>query len=63
MNPYTVNYRAEPRNDEHGWSYQVFCRSRLVFEGWARGRKHNAEAEVREGINARETLRDCAGLS
>ena len=34
----------------------------LVAEGWTRGKRSHAEAEVREAINARETLRACAGV-
>ena len=57
---YTATYEAATVGDEPGWSYSVTCDGRLVFEGWSRGRKQHAEAEVREGINAREALLEAA---
>lgn len=57
--PYAATYQAEPVLGEHGWSYRCFCRGQPIFEGWSRGRKSEAEAEVRRGIEAREALRAC----
>ncbi len=53
---YTATYVAETVLGEPGWSYEVSYLGRLVFQGWTRGKKHHAEREVREGINARDTL-------
>ncbi len=61
---YTVTYEPETIQGEHGYSYRVYTsRSHLVFEGWTRGKKHEAEIEVRHGIEAREALRSCAGIA
>jgi len=50
---YTAIYRSERLLGEPGWTYQCFCDGLLVFEGWTRGAKRDAEAEVRRGIHAR----------
>ncbi len=63
MKSYTATYSPHTSNGEPGYSYTVTAGGRFVFGGWSRGRKANAEAEVREGINAREALRECVGLS
>jgi hypothetical protein len=52
---YTAVYRAERLFGEQGWSYSCFFDGHVVFEGWSRGSKREAESEVRRGINARET--------
>jgi hypothetical protein len=59
---YTAIYRAERCANESGWTYQCLYNGRLVFEGWTRGAKRDAEAEVRRGIDARETLRGAVGV-
>jgi hypothetical protein len=53
---YTATYKPETIAGEPGWSYQCFCDERLVFEGWSRGAKRDAEAEVRNGIRNRNHL-------
>lgn len=53
---YTAIYRAERLLGEPGWTYQCLFNGQLIFEGWTRGSKRDAEAEVRQGIDAREAL-------
>lgn len=55
-NSYTATYKPETIGGERGWSYECFCDGRLVFEGWSRGAKREAEADVRNGIRNREAL-------
>jgi len=57
---YSATYYSDPLNGEPGWSYEIFYKGRLVAAGWSRGRKHHAEADVREVINVREALHDAA---
>jgi len=54
---YSATYEPGVVHGECGFWYRCFAGGRLIFEGWSRGRRQHAEAEVREGINARETLR------
>lgn len=56
MNRYTATYEPDTIMGEAGWSYACYCEGRLIFEGWSRGKKSDAEAEVRNGINNREAL-------
>lgn len=56
---YTATYKHQTICGEAGWSYVVTCDGRLVFEGWSRGRKRDAEAEVRNGIRNRDALLAC----
>jgi len=63
MKGYTAVYEPATIGDEHGWSYEVRCGGRVVFEGWSRGKKRHAELEVRRGIDAREALRSAVGLA
>jgi hypothetical protein len=53
---YTATYEPRTMGGEAGFWYRCHADGRLIFEGWSRGSKPNAEAEVREGINAREAL-------
>lgn len=53
---YTATYKAETLAGEPGWSWQLFAFGRLVAEGWTRGKKREAENEVRIAIAARDTL-------
>jgi hypothetical protein len=53
---YSVTYDRETICGDPGYSYRVFCGPRLVFEGWSRGSKRDAEADVREGIRARSLV-------
>lgn len=53
MTGFTVIYRHERLLGESGWTYQCFHNGNVVFEGWTRGAKSDAEAEVRRGIEAR----------
>lgn len=54
---YTATYKAETIAGEAGWSWHLFAFGRLVAEGWTRGKKSEAETEVRTAIAARDTLR------
>jgi hypothetical protein len=56
---YSTVYERDEVNGDFGYWYRTFAGGVLVFEGWACGHRRNAEREVREGINAREALRDC----
>lgn len=60
---YSATYEPQIMNGEHGFWYRCFAAGRLIFEGWSRGKKHLAETEVRNGIDAREALRACAGVA
>ncbi len=63
MKGYTATYKYEVLAGEPGWSWELIVAGRVVAEGWVRGRKRRgAELEVRETIDARDTLRACAGL-
>lgn len=53
---YTATYKAETIAGEPGWSWHLFSFGRLVAEGWTRGKKSEAETEVRTAIAARDTL-------
>jgi len=44
---FTATYRPVRMNDEPGWWFEIRRNGRVVGEGWSRGRKHHAEAEVR----------------
>lgn len=61
MKNYTATYEPQTVHGERGFWYRCFAGGKLIFEGWSRGKQQHAEAEVREGINARETLRSLAG--
>lgn len=56
MKGYTAHYWPETINNEPGWSYECLFDGRVIFEGWSRGKKRDAEFEVRRGINNREAL-------
>lgn len=60
MTGYVTHYRQERLGDELGWTYQCLYFGRVVFEGWTRGKKSDAEQEVRRGIANREALIACA---
>lgn len=60
---YTATYDPSTIGGEQGYWYCCYVNGRIIFEGWERGAKKNAEATVREGINAREALRAAAGLA
>lgn len=53
----TTIYRQERLFGEPGWTYECLYNGRVVFEGWTRGSKRDAESEVRRGIANREALR------
>jgi hypothetical protein len=53
---YTAHYWPETLGGEPGWSYECLTGGRVVFEGWTRGVKRDAEHEVRRGIANREAL-------
>jgi hypothetical protein len=59
MKSYTATYEPQTVNGEQGYWYRCFAGGRLIFEGWSRGKKREAEAEVRNGINARDALIAC----
>lgn len=63
MKNYTGTYEPQTVHGERGFWYRCFANGKLVFEGWSRGKKHLAEREVRNGIDAREALRSCAGVA
>ena len=56
MSNYTATYKPQKMNGEPGWSWWLFADGRLVAEGWCRGKKTDAETEVRTTIAARDTL-------
>jgi hypothetical protein len=56
MKSYTATFEAQTIAGERGWSWKLFARRRLVAEGWTRGKKSEAEAEVRITIASRDTL-------
>lgn len=56
MKGYTATYKPETILGEQGWSYQCFCDGRLIFDGWSRGKKTEAEQCVRDGIKSRVEL-------
>lgn len=62
MQGYTATYEAQTLTGQAGWAWKLFADGRLVAEGWTRGKKSEAETEVRIVISARDTLRACAGL-
>lgn len=62
MKGYAATYEPQIVYGEAGYWYRCFVGGRLIFEGWSRGRRCQAEAEVRHGIDARETLRSIAGV-
>lgn len=51
---FTVTYEPTTMCGERGYSYECFCGHRLVFTGWSRGHRRNAEADVRNAINTRK---------
>jgi hypothetical protein len=55
-NSYTATYEPDRILGEDGYSYTCYCNGVVVFEGWTRGKKRDAEAEVRNGIMNREAL-------
>lgn len=59
MNKYKTTYKRESVAGEIGWTYIVSCSGRVVFEGWSRGAKREAQVEVRNGIINREALLGC----
>lgn len=56
MTGYTAHYWFERINDEDGFAYECLHNGRVIFEGWCRGKKREAEHEVRRGIDNREML-------
>lgn len=54
MTNYTATYEPQMLAGERGWSWQLFADGRLVAEGWTRGKKRAAEAEVRITIASRD---------
>lgn len=61
MSPlYKAHYTPQSLNGSRGYWYRCYADTRLVFEGWSAGSRSSAEAEVREGIRAREALRALA---
>ena len=63
MANYTATYEPQTVHGEPGYWYECFANGRLIFSGWSRGKKQHAEAEVREGVSARESLRACTELA
>ena len=51
MKSYTATYEAQTVYGEQGFWYRVFNAGKLIFEGWSRGKKHRAEAEVRRQLH------------
>lgn len=66
---YTITYTPREMCGEHGYDWRVVAKDyayldgKLVAEGWTRGKKKNAEEDVRETIRNRDALRSAAGLS
>ena len=63
MKNYTATYEPETILCEPGWSYEVTCEGRPVFAGWTRGKKRDAEAEVRQGIKNRDAQLACKAVA
>lgn len=56
MRGYTATYKPETIRGEAGWTYSCFCDGKLVFDGWTKGKKRDAEAIVRKGIENRNAI-------
>lgn len=57
MKSYSATYEPQIVYGEAGYWYRCYVGGRLIFEGWSKGKKRDAEDEVRNGIDAREALR------
>lgn len=60
---YTITYEPHAMCGENGHNWKIRAKGRLIAEGWSRGKRHHAEADVRETIRNRDALRSAAGLA
>lgn len=53
---YRAEYEPQTVYGEAGVWWRLYASDRLVAEGWTRGKRHDAEADVRETIRNRDAL-------